>query len=254
MSMIDNKAIFSTVEFDSWAYRNRLIPAEKYLIENYLDTRGKTLEAGTAGGKILLAMKAMGFTSLFGFDFVPEFIEQAKKRDTANDICFEVGDAVSLRYDDSSFDQIIYLQQIICVIENEASRLKAMQEAYRILRPGGTALFSFLTFEARKSSAMYLPYLAYLSLFRKLRRSDRTIQYIPWLRLGGKFNLGSLLDREPYVYWYRVEEVYQLLREVGFQIAGIASTGQIKEGKMLESYEAFVNEPIEGMLYVVGKK
>jgi ubiquinone/menaquinone biosynthesis C-methylase UbiE len=254
MSVMSNKAVFSAIEFDSWTQRKRLIPAERFLIERYLDKRSKTLEAGTGGGRILLEMKALGFTSLHGFDFVPEFIEQARGKDVTHSICFEVQDAPCLSYGDSSFDQIIYLQQVICFIEDEASRLKALQEAYRILKRGGTALFSFLSFEARRRSAMYLPYLVYLSFLRKLRRSNRTIQYLPWLRLAGKFNFSSLLDTGPYVYWYKLKEITQLLRDVGFKIIAIGSTYQIKQGGMPESYEAFVNEPIEGMLYVVGQK
>ena len=55
--MKNNKAIYSTVEFDSWAFREGLIDTERFLIEQYLDKEGKTLEAGTGGGRILLEMK-----------------------------------------------------------------------------------------------------------------------------------------------------------------------------------------------------
>lgn len=252
--MIDNKTVYSTVEFNSWAYRSGLITAERFLIENYLHKEGKTLEAGTAGGKILFEMKAMGFRSLHGFDFVPEFIEQARNRDITSSINFEVGDAVSLNYDDSSFDQIIYLQQIICCIDDEAARLKALKEARRILKTEGTALFSFLSYEARSKSATYRSYMSYLSLLRKLISSNRAIQYLPWLKLGGRFNFGALLDRGPYVYWYRLEEIYEILSEIGFRVIGIASTRQINEGRMCQSLEALAGEPKEGMLYFVCKK
>lgn len=254
MSIIDNKAVFRTAEFDAWAYRNRLIPAEKYLLENYLDKNGKTLEAGAGGGRILLAMKEMGFTSLYGFDYVPELIEEARKKDSGNSICFEVGDAVAPSYEDSSFDQLIYLQQVICFIEDEASRINALREAYRIVKPGGTALFSFLCFEARERSAMYRPYLYYLRFLRKLSRANRTIQYIPWLKVGGKFNFSSLIDLSPYVYWYKLGEICHILSEVGFQIVAIGSTAQIKEEKMCKSCEALASEAVDGMLYVVGRK
>ena len=254
MSLIDNKEVFSTVSFRYWASRARLIPDEKFLIENYLDKRVKTVEAGTAGGRILFEMRSLGFTSLYGFDYVPALIEAARKKDSVGSIQFEVQDAISLNYEDASFDQIVYLQQIICLIEDEQARFKALSEAYRILRPGGTALFSFLSFEARRRSAAYMPYLVYLSLLRRLNGSKRAIQYLPWLRLGGKFNWHSLLDSRPYVYWYRLEEIGRLLHEVGFQIVAIGSTHQIKQGLMHNSYQALLNEPIEGMLYVVGKK
>ena len=126
--MTDNRYVFSTVEFGSWAYRSRLIKAERFLIERYLEKNSKTLEAGTGGGRVLFEMKALGFEHLFGFDFVPQFIKLAKKRDTTG-TSFEVGDAVRLGYLNSSFDQIIYLQQIICCIDEGASRGRALIES-----------------------------------------------------------------------------------------------------------------------------
>jgi SAM-dependent methyltransferase len=252
--MFNNKEVFGTVEFERWAYKESLDPHEKYLIEEYLDKKGKTLEAATGGGRILLEMKDLGFTSLYGFDYLPEIIEVAKKRDATHTISFEVQDATNLNYSDSSFDQIIYLQQIMCIIDDELGRLNAFKEAYRILKTGGTALFSFLNYDVRTKSIMYLPYLGYITLLRKLLSSNRSIQYLPWLKLGGKPNFSSLLDKGPYVYWYKIQEVYQILREANFEVVAIGSNYQINQKRMHTSLEALANEPIEGGLYVVCKK
>lgn len=253
MTILNNKKVYSTVEFDCWANRKDLSFDEKYIIEFFLNKGEKTLEAGTAGGRILLEMKKLGFTSLHGFDFVPEFIEMAKQKDDTHSIVFELQDATNLNYEDLSFQQILYLQQIICSIEDELGRLKAFKEAYRILKSGGTALFSFLSFEVRSKSAIYLPYLTYLRLSRKLRHAKISIQYLPWLKLGGKLNFSLFLDSGPYVYWYKLQEVYQLLREVGFEVVAIGSSYQIRLGRMYD-FEKLVNEPIQGMLYFVCKK
>ena len=90
MSLIDNKQIFHTVEFDAWAHDTGLRPVEKYLIGNYLDKRAKTLEAGTGGGRILLEMKRLGFSSLYGFDYVPRMVKEARKKDPSGSICFDI--------------------------------------------------------------------------------------------------------------------------------------------------------------------
>ena len=254
MWLIDNKAVYSTIEFDSWAERKRLIPAEKFLIQKYFHKTGKTLEAGTGAGRILFEMQALDFKSLHGFDLVYRLIDSAKKKDVNNTVGFEVQDATCLGYKDSTFDQIIYLQQVLCFIENTASRLIALKEAYRVLRPGGTAVFSFLSFDARSKSALYVPYLVYLRVLRKLNGSRRSIQYLPWLRLRGKFNWGSLVDGRPYVYWYRLPEIGQLLEEAGFQIIAIGSNRQITRSGMHSSYRTLSEEPIDGMLYSVCRK
>lgn len=252
--MSNNKQIYSTLEFEDWAYKELLLDEEKYLIENHLDRSGKTLEAGTGGGRILLEMNQMGFTSLCGYDYVPDLIEQAKQRDSSGSICFEVGDATNLKYGDNDFNQIVYLQQILCFIEDSEARLKALKEAYRILEKGGTALFSFLSFHARTSSAVYSVYLMYLRGLRSWRGSTRSLQYLPWLKHGGKINWSAFLDREPYVYWYKLEEADRLLKEVNFEVVAVGSDFQLRQGKIHKSIETLVKEPIEGMLYFVCKK
>ena len=251
----ETKEFYSTVEFDSWADRRGLTPDEKYLIERYLDKKGETLEAGTGGGRILFEMKNLGFTSLHGYDFVPEFIERARQRDTNHSICFEVHDGTSLGYEDASFDQIVYLQQFICVLDDETARAKALKEAFRILRIGGTALFSFLSFRTKSGGPSYPAYLAYLYLVRKLRRSDRSIRYFPYNYCGGKLNLPSLLlGTGPYLYRYTLREAYDALREVGFKITAVGSREQITRGMMYNSIQEMQGQPIRKAIYFVCSK
>lgn len=143
---------------------------------------------------------------------------------------------------------------MISSIEGEEKRLSALKEAYRILRHQGIALFSFLNFYARAKTPTYWLYLNYLRLFRLLSRSDRGIQEQPWLKPGGKPNLAALLDRGPYVYWYRVEEMYQQLESVGFRILALGSSYQIHQGELPTALETFLNQPISGGLYFVCSK
>lgn len=250
----DNKDVYSTVEFDRWARRADLLSDERFVIERFLQRNLHTLEAGTAGGRILLAMKQMGFTALAGYDFVPGLIAQARQRDTDGVIDFQVQDATDLRYADASFDQILYLQQILCLIEPVEKRALALHEAYRILRPGGTAIFSFLSYEARAANPLYQIVFAYLRLVRLLKGSPRSIQESPWLRLGGRPNVGALLDRGPYVYWFTMREAAAFLRSAGFRLRAIASSHQLDQQRTCESRDALEREPIRGTLYCVCEK
>lgn len=133
----DNKQVYSTVEFDSWANRGGLIRSERYLIEKFLEPDHATLEAGTSGGRILLELQGLGFTKLTGYDYVPEFIERARARDSSGKIDYAVMDARRTQYPDNHFEQIIYLQQIISFIETSEGREQSIREAFRILKPGG---------------------------------------------------------------------------------------------------------------------
>lgn len=249
-----NKDIYQGEEFSRWSHREGLIQEEEYLINHYCEKHLRTLEAGTAGGRILLEMNRNGFTDLHGYDFVPELIDVAIRRDTSNQIEFAVDDAISLHYDDASFDQILYLAQIISFIESPDDRLKAIKEAYRVLRPGGTALFSFLLYETRNSNLLLVPLMIYLRLLRKVRGSQRPLRALPWLRLNGKPNLHALLDKAPYNYWFRLKEAKDLLESNGFQVIALGTSHQLRNDTICDSYEELTRLPLRGMLYIACRK
>ena len=253
-SSISNKDLFGSVEFSTWIEIEHIFLEEKYMIQKYLQPHLKTVEAGTNGGRILLNMKEMGFTALAGFDNVPELIDAAIARNPDRDIDFQVQDAVKLSYPDESFDQILYLQQILCLLESE-DRVKAMRESLRILKPGGIGIFSFLNFESRSLDFPFSMHIAYLKALRKLSGNALSIQYLPWIVLGGKFNLQStVLDRSPYVYWYRISEAYDELKSVGFEIVGIGTIPQIRAGNLKTTASELLTEKTSGTLYITVKK
>lgn len=253
--MISIDKFFSTTEFDFWAEKDGLIPPEKFVIEKYLSPEKPTLEGGTGGGRILLALRQMGFKSLFGFDYLPAFIERAKQRDTEGAIDFSVQDATDLKYADASFAQVIYFQQLMCFIEGEDKVLKAIAEASRVLQSGGMVLFSIVCLDVRNRSLIHRLYISYISMLRKLRLSRRSIQYLPWLTIeGNKFNFNCLIDGGPQAYWFKASEFSQMLAAAKLQVVAIASEYQIDRGNMCGSLDELATEPLAGILYVVCQK
>ena len=118
---MNGRSVFETSEFEHWASLSGLQPAETRLIEHFLKPDSRTLEAGTGGGRILLALDASGFSHLSGFDFVPELIARARQKPANHDIDFQVMSADSLDYPDATFDQIIYLQQFLSLFDDPAA-------------------------------------------------------------------------------------------------------------------------------------
>lgn len=254
MRMRDNRSLYKTILFPFWAQKKGLIREERFLIERFLDPRARTLDAGTGGGRIALEMAAMGFADLHAFDYIPEFVRVARQRDVNGKLQLSVQDACRLCYPSDQFRQATYLQQVLCFIETAEGRTQAVREAFRVLQPGGVALFSFLSFDVRRRSAGYRAFLAYLRLVRMVSRSKRSIQYMPWLRLGG-FNWPSLVDAGPYVYWYWHREVVALLQSVGFCVKALGTSSQIARDKLCSSLEELERErTIAGMLYLVCSK
>ena len=227
LATLDNHARYETTVFDYWASRTGLTETEDALVDRFLDKDRRTMEAGTGGGRILLSLRDRGFGDLHGFDYVPGFIDVARSRDPAGSVDFSVQDAVDLDYPDDRFDQAIYLQQLLCFIEDPRDRRRAVREAGRVLRRGGTALFSFLCHEARMNHRLSSTFARYLRLQRIFRHRDVSQQYQPWLKTVEKPNLGALVDRPPYVYWYRFREALELLDRSGLRVTWAGSTAQI---------------------------
>jgi SAM-dependent methyltransferase len=246
-----HRAVFRTVEREYWTEAAGLKPDERALIERYLDRDASTLEAGTGGGRILGEMRRLGFTSLAGFDFVPELVAEARRADPSGEIRLDVQDARALGYPDASFDQVVYLQQLLSSIETAADRRGVVAEALRVLKPGGVALFSVLPFEVRRRSVLMRPYLAYLRLLRRLRGSDRPAQLLPRMRMRGRPTPAALRDTGPHVYWYRAEEAERILTGAGFEIVAIGTTPQVVAGAMPRSAGDLGGQRLEGTLYIV---
>jgi len=250
----DSHEIFAGPELKHWSEEEELIAPEEFLLERYLRPDQSTLEAGTGGGRILRALSHRGFRDLSGFDNVPELIDQGRLKQDGRPIEFSVQDARKLTYPDASFDQLIYLQQVLCFITEAEGRRDAVAEAYRILRPGGLAIFSFLCYESRLESAFYRAVIGYLRVLRAVSRNRRPAQYMPWLWIGNRFNTSAILDRPPYVYWYRFQDAVNLLLHTGFKIVGIGTRTETDQRRLSKLGGEFEKTPKSGMLYIVSQK
>ena len=82
-----------------------------------------------------------GPKSYVGLDVMPEQLEIAKKRGLENAV-FEQGDAADLsRFADNSFDYILDF----CILHHVEGWRSFLDEAYRVLKPGGSVFIHDLT-------------------------------------------------------------------------------------------------------------
>lgn len=250
----DQLRFYSTVERDYWASAWGSKPDEAAVLERYLEPGHATVEAGTGNGRMLFQLRERGFEELAGFDFVPELIAAARATEGAEDIDFDVADARSLPYDDGRFGQAIYLSQIPSLFESPDERAAVVREAHRILKPGGRAIFSFLSYEARRSDWRYRPFLAYLAALRALRRSGRSHRLLPRLRASGRFTAGALRDQGPHMYWYETAEAEDELRRAGFELEVIGTTPQVLAGVMAQRATELAGARLAGTLYAVARR
>jgi ubiquinone/menaquinone biosynthesis C-methylase UbiE len=96
------------------------------------------LDVGGAAGSYALWLAERGY-QVHLIDAVPRHIEEAQRKSAAapKGICtVQLGDARALPFNDGSADGVLLLGPLYHLTD-AADRLRALREAYRVLRPGG---------------------------------------------------------------------------------------------------------------------
>ena len=218
MSKNLNKALYSDQLFSVWSNKEELLPIEKYFLEKYLiNKKGKVIEAGTGGGRIIFEIEKLGFSNLEAFDYVEKMISfcNKKKNYLNSSINFKNQDATNLiSYEEKEFDYLIYLQQVLCFIDIDALPL-ALKEAYRIGKQDSIYLYSFLNW----NSKIYNPILSIIVNLFRILRGEKTSKYkLPWLILDNKFNWKLLNKNQPQTIWFKEKQIIDILKKNEFSI------------------------------------
>jgi ubiquinone/menaquinone biosynthesis C-methylase UbiE len=247
-----NYDLYNTREFGEWVFRGGLTGEEIYLFEKFLLPLGGglgLLDVGTGNGRLLfeLAERYCPDCRLCGIDMSEKLISAAKDvcRGKSSLMEFHQMDAADLAFGDDVFDVVLALQQIVSLIEAAESRESVMRECYRVLKKDGLLLSSFLHYEGRWFNVL----ASVLSLPGKVIKGDfkyLNFRYLPWLKLAGKVNIRYFIEKQPYTYWYKVDEILGMMEKVGFKIVEVKTSLMIRR-----NIEQFSNG---GMLYIAAKK
>ena len=118
--------------------------SEKVFFKKYLPPAGKILDIGCGAGRTTFGLYKIGYKNIIGLDLCPDMINEAKGYcEKSNlDISFLVGDACSLSFDDRSFDGCLFSFNGIMQIPQFNTRVQAMSEICRVLKPGGVFIFT----------------------------------------------------------------------------------------------------------------
>ncbi|HWA95901.1 MAG TPA: class I SAM-dependent methyltransferase [Terracidiphilus sp.] len=126
-----------------------LWPEEKYLIEKYFHPGRRVADLACGMGRTTLRLHELGFT-VAASDISAALIEAARSRFPYLD--FKVGSFTSVDAPDTSFDNVLISANAIDFAYPLTQRIVALREAARILKPGGTFLYSAHNLKA------FLPY------------------------------------------------------------------------------------------------
>ncbi|MFE5504270.1 class I SAM-dependent methyltransferase [Amycolatopsis japonica] len=117
-------------QIEHWRRQARELTAD-------LPEGAKILEVAFGPGYFAVELARLGF-SVTGLDVAPTFVEIASEyaRTEGVEVSFREGDVAAMPFDDESFDFVVCQ----AAFKNFVWPVKALDEMYRVLRPGGTAV------------------------------------------------------------------------------------------------------------------
>jgi ubiquinone/menaquinone biosynthesis C-methylase UbiE len=164
-------------------------------ILKYTPRFGKTVEAGCGLGRYVFYLSELGI-DIEGIDFSDstiDFLNDWKKKNNS-EVVFKTGNVTKLEYPDNSLSGYISLGVMEHFIEGPQ---KALEEAYRVLRPGGIAIIT-------------TPNVSFSILNQRIKKS---------LKNFVKRILRKNIHKEPfYQYWYTPGRLKKFVNETGLRV------------------------------------
>jgi len=117
----------------------RLGPEEEYLISKYYHFGDRLLDLACGMGRTTLRLYEMGF-SVVGIDLAEVLINAARKRFPYLDL--RVGSFNCIEEPNAAFSHVLISSNAIDLAVPESNRTAVLRECARVLRPGGTLIYS----------------------------------------------------------------------------------------------------------------
>lgn len=205
-------------------------PDAKFLL-NYIKEGDLVLDLGCGNGRAFRQIKERG-AEYIGVDFSEELIKEAKFIHTEAD--FRVGNALQLPFVDEFFDKI-YCFAVLHHIPSKQLRKEFMEEAQRVLKPGGSLILTVwdLWSNPRAKKSLFWNRLIKMKFLPFFNLDWNDIFYL-W-----KDADGQVLAKR-YVHMFKERELIKLVKKSGLEI--------INSGKIQKTG----NE--NGNIYLVAKK
>lgn len=135
-------------QYDEFSRQYRMQDLKEYaeLAANRVVDGGSVLDVATGPGYFCIELARMGHFRVTGLDISADLvgIAGANARQAGVDVDFVQGSASAMRFPDGTFDLVF----CSWAMKNFMEPAKVLDETYRVLKPGGTALIVDLNHEA----------------------------------------------------------------------------------------------------------
>lgn len=191
--------------------------SEKIVIKKYFKPNSSVLDIGCGTGRTTIPLFKMKY-KVRGVDITPNMIKNAKKmaKKKKLKIKYEVGDATKLKFKDNSFDNALFSNNGWTQIPGDEKRTKALEEIYRVLKPGGYFIF---TAHIRKMRGFTFFWMIKWIRFFILKPLGFPIFELDFGdRLFWRDNAGINHPGGQYIHIPNVNHVKEQIKEAGFKL------------------------------------
>ena len=152
--MIMKKRIKIAINNPIWDYVILKYLLAPRLLKKIADDRPlRVLEVGCGrGGSTNLLLKYLPMSGIVATDIDPEQVEAARRRNTSGQISYGWADHCQLPFSDNDFDLLVEFNVLHHVLDWK----KAIDEAWRVLKPGGRWVIAGITKEGLRDSLFRL--------------------------------------------------------------------------------------------------
>lgn len=203
--------------------------SEDILINKYFKPKSKILDIGCGSGRTALPLAQRDY-EVIGVDITPEMIEIAKKNAAAKNVKIEykVGDATDLKFPENYFDGAIFANNGWVQIPGKENRQKAINEIYRVLKPGG---YFILVAHERYYSGDYLFFwIRAWFRFYVLKKFGMKIEEVDFGDLFFKRNyIDVRINQRQFIHLTSRREVEKQIENVGFKIEMRKGMGELSK-------------------------
>ena len=206
-----------------------LWPSEEALIAEHVPDGARVLDLGCGAGRVAIPLAEMGL-NVVGIDVSAGMVAAAREQarfasDVAGSLSFDVGDATALSFPDESFDSVLFCYNGIELVPGMQGKRQVLEEAYRVLRPGGRfvicvhSLFAF---------NIHVP----MRLRAFSRFLGRTVLGLPVQEqeLGERF-IDDDVEEAPYLQVWPPSRWRDLFLSAGFDLVTFNSRQRLERGR-----------------------
>lgn len=178
------------------------------IFRDYIKDKDKILDIGCGNGRLLELLKDKNIEYI-GIDNSEKLIKIAKQKYPQNK--FLLADVLKLPFQEKSFDKV-FLIAVLHNIPSKEFRLQILEEAKRVLKPGGILILTVWDIWRRNSTVWQLHLKNILFKFIGKSKLDFKDIFLPWKNSQGK----ALVHR--YIHCFTKKELENLVKESGFKI------------------------------------